>query len=1368
MADEKGIISKAIDGVRSMGETAKKVVDPITKMNQVFEKLSTTGNTFGNDMIKMTIAAANARMPLDDFARLLQENNTTMGTLAGSVGKGSQVFADLAKSFHASGLTENLRQMGFSASELNEVLALQVGFQKSTYENTAEGQRKATAAAASLAMEMDALTQLTGQSRKEQEENLKRAQADMKLEAKFRLIGAMYGADKEKEARDNFAANYAQMAAKGMGDLYKDFFATGTAMTKASQAQLSMYGQAGMNAAKSATELGKGNAELAKVYNDRAQVEVMALQKTKAFMTTAIYATGDAGEAVRANMKANDTAFHGMQQTMKDHKLATNDVTEALRLQRAAIKEEQQARSGLTQIIRTGGIVADDAKAAAANRVGNQVNNQLNAPLKEVSQGLLMTTPGEDPNKRAKAYQDALVREKEGDRTGKFTPASRQRLMEETMGQIGGDLAAQLLGLAAKSGVALFKGDLKETLKEGFNQLTVGTLNAGEIQQGKPKEGRAGGTLGETGRVVEPKDVHALLHKGEMVLTQEQQKNFVTNVRTDAIADIMAKIQNQAAMSQPSKMPSIDLNKFAKDIATTTSKVEVANWPKEFKIAGGGEGASASAQKPADKPEEKKDEKKDEKKSEQATISEVDARKAWREREAKSLEKQTPTQASVRSVDNEIDKKSKEDPKEESKDSKTTVTVNGKQVDPNSQEGKEAVAFLKEREEKLNQATSNGFDPQKIADALQGQVPASTKKETVTENTSGGGQTEVRRSAEQLDYAKSVILNTIGLTERQQEMHGQLARMTLEDSKLKLETNKKQLDANLEEIRGLDAKANAIEATAKKEGRALTESEEAQIAAIDNEVKEKTRATREMNTIMADENQALEKLIEQKTFAEKNGLEVAIAENGKLVKVTEANSVKIAEQMDKALPVKNMEDLTKKSEELAERRAKIEERLADRQGRVAALREIAGERDLTDQEKRELKTFENGVKRAENNLKRNLEDQAKLDEALGIAKKQTDSKILEQTKEVNKAQVESYGDLTDSVIAARDKMELDAISNDEELEAAQADLAAQAKFTYLDKDKLDDDTDSAMPSNEFAGLDEAIGGQLLGERGPDEKSADNSADKLMSDIKDSLTSNEFDGVDDAIGGQILGNRGPDEKSADNSADNIMSDIKDSLTSNEFDGVDDAIGGQILGNRGPDEKSADNSADKIMSDIKDLLPSNEFTGIDQAIEEQQRMQQNTSGMDVRAEDGTVSKGVKINPETGQSYHTENTSDKAKGPASEANFAPLTMGDFTLGPNGMPIPKPKAEAKGIPNEVKKDEKKAQEEKKQKDAQEAADAKKQEQKPSETTQKKENKTLDDVVKTLETLNSNVNRLISKVEETGNKQVSATKSMSGNLFNR
>jgi hypothetical protein len=477
-------------------------------------------------------------------------------------------------------------------------LALQVGFQKSTYENTAEGQRKATAAAANLAMEMDALTQLTGQSRKEQEENLKKAQADMKLEAKFRLIGAMYGADKEKEARDNFASNYSQMAAKGMGDLYKDFFATGTAMTKASQAQLSMYGQAGMNAAKSATELSKGNSELAKVYNDRAQVEVLALQKSKAFMTTAIFATGDAGEAVRANMKANDTAFHGMQQTMKDHKIATDNITAALEKQRAEIKKEQEARSGVTQSIRTFGIVMDDVRAAIANRVLGNLNKELNQPGKDASNSYLMAKPGENNNERAQAYYDALKREEAGDKSGKLTPASRQKLIEEAVGQYGGDLATQILGFSAKAAVGVFQGNLKDVLKEGFNQLSVGTINAGEIQQGKAREGRARGTAGETGVAKELKDRDLLIHAGEMVLTPEQQKNFVTNVRFDTIADILSKIQNQAVTSQSDKMPSIDLNKFAKDIATTTSKVEISNWPKEFKFAKGTEIVIAGAQKP--------------------------------------------------------------------------------------------------------------------------------------------------------------------------------------------------------------------------------------------------------------------------------------------------------------------------------------------------------------------------------------------------------------------------------------------------------------------------------------------------------------------------------------------------------------------------------------------------------------------------------------------------------------------------------------------------------------------------------------------------------------------------------------------------
>ena len=1566
MADEKGIVGKTVDQVKKLGTAAEKVVTPLQKMNEVFENLSTTGNTFGNDIIKMQIAAANSRMPLEDFAKLLQENNTTMGTLAGSVGKGSQVFADLAKSFHASGLAENLRQMGFSSRELNEVLALQVGFQKSTYENSVEGQKKATAAAASLAMEMDALTQITGQSRKDQEENLKKVQADMKLESKFRMIGAMYGADKEKEARDNFAANYTQMAAKGMGDLYKEVFATGTTMTKGAQAQQSMFGKAGLAAAKSAVELSRGNSELAKVYNERAQVEVMALQKSRAFLAAGIWATGDIGEAVRGNIKANDTAFHGMQQTMKEHKIATNDITEALKKQREEIKKEQDARSGVTQSIRTFGIVMDDVRAAIANRLLTNINKELNKPGLDASGQFLQTKPGEDPRKRAQLYADALEKEAAGDKANKLTPASRQKLIEEVIGQYGGDLATQLLGFSAKAAVSAFKGDLKETLREGFNQLTVGTINVGEIKQGK--EGRAGGTLGETGRVVEPKDVHALLHKGEMVLTQEQQKNLISNVRTEAIADIMAKIQNQATVSQPGKLPSIDLNKFAKDIATTTSKVEVQNWPKEFKVADGAATAGAqkpAEQKPAEKKEEtkptetkaekaskvaeevliksgdtlsglakkygtsvaeimkanpaikdankilagakltipgqekkeetKKEEKKDEKKTEQATISDADARKSWREREAKTLEKQTPTQASVRAVDNAIDKKPKEDTKSNyTETSKTTVKVNGKEVDPNSQEGKNAVAFLKEKEEKLNKAMSEGFDPQKIATALQSQVSASVQKDT------GGGDNVVRRNAEEAaqennkfkikveqdyndhwvktrDEAAQKIVDlekkaaTETLTKREQneltfqknlkaqadeeiatstanleifknlgkEM-GKAITSPLTDAKEEIKSNSEKIKEDMKEalpVQGMRDKTEEAEQEKKREE--LYQRQMERQAKINDLAKAKEAATERgdqasaaMDTMMAKgqrEGKSKEEIEGSEAFKKANQeMKQAYreAENiskdmGKLIvapltdakEEVKSNSEKIKEDMKEALPVQGIRDKTEEMNKLAERRTEIEERLLERQGEVDGLKALANERALTEEEQAQLKLAENGVIRAQNNLKSNLEQQEELAAALGIAKKDSDSKILEQTKQANQ-------EMSKIIVAPLTDAKEEVKSNSEKIkEDMKEALPVQGirdkteEMNKLAERRTEIEERLLERQGEVDGLKALANERALTEEEQAQlKLAENGVIRAQNNLKSNLEQQEelaaalgiakketdekiLEQTEEANKAQVESYGGLTD-SVIAARDKFMEELNEApqgegsmdsaFARDEYGEGGDAIGGEMNSAFAKDEYSAFKDLTSQVQGLTDsqMLEANEEPqgegSMDSAFAEDEddyvsQALKNISSqlpqtMDSTADDAAYAAGPG-DTGTGDASVAEAMAKKpAKGPASEANFAPISMGDFTLGPNGLPTPKPKAEAKNIPNEVKKDEKKAQEDKKAKDAQKKADkdGKKQDQKTTETTQKKENKTLDDVVKTLETLNSNMNRLINKVEETGKNQVNATKSMNGNLFNR
>lgn len=50
------------------------------------------------------------------------------------------------------------------------------------------------------------------------------------------------------------------------------------------------------------------------------------------------------------------------------------------------------------------------------------------------------------------------------------------------------------------------------------------------------------------------------------------------------------------------------------------------------------------------------------------------------------------------------------------------------------------------------------------------------------------------------------------------------------------------------------------------------------------------------------------------------------------------------------------------------------------------------------------------------------------------------------------------------------------------------------------------------------------------------------------------------------------------------------------------------------------------------------PFDEFAGVDEAVQQQKTINENTLGIPIRAEDGTIASGVAINPETGETYYT----------------------------------------------------------------------------------------------------------------------------------
>jgi hypothetical protein len=99
---------------------------------------------------------------------------------------------------------------------------------------------------------------------------------------------------------------------------------------------------------------------------------------------------------------------------------------------------------------------------------------------------------------------------------------------------------------------------------------------------------------------------------------------------------------------------------------------------------------------------------------------------------------------------------------------------------------------------------------------------------------------------------------------------------------------------------------------------------------------------------------------------------------------------------------------------------------------------------------------------------------------------------------------------------------------------------------------------------------------------------------------------------------------------------------------EFGNLDDAIVRQqgtttVLSEDGTPATGAlrnTETGDVIYTDPPrgDDQPFDEFAGVDEAVQQQKTIDANTSGIPIRAEDGTVAQGVAINPETGETYYT----------------------------------------------------------------------------------------------------------------------------------
>lgn len=539
-----------------------------------FQRLSSSGSSFSGDLIGMTKSAYNSRLSLDQFSDLIKENGARISGLGGNVTRGAEAFAKLSKEFFDSGAANELRNIGYTSKDLNEILAIQAATQKAGYKDTEEGRRKSYMAAKELAEQMDAVAKLTGKSREQQMEEMKKSQVNGQVEAKIRLLA---NGDLQKEATLRSEYQKLELEARKRGDeeLFKQQFASGTYLTKAAGTQAAVMGQQSRAVEDAAAKLARGDISGAQAASARADAEAVKNGRDRTILTMATM--GEAGGAVSAVtqkfVESTDTMYQNVVRVADANGIllrTQEDYAKALKLTIADIKMTQEGKrreidpktgkpTGEYQDVSQSGRAAvaiqaagQDIKSAAATAAATAVTQKTLDKLAELAdlyykQG--MATKLEKNAVAGIVNKDVTTTVGPDGQTRE--PVSAAQLRREQGGAVGA-------ATAAVSSVAEFT-------------VSAITGTANFFLDGKAVPGKSTGSLGTVGKIMEDfgAGTLAVLHGREGVITEDQMANLAKGIQGQSASAVINTLKN--SLPKPGS-ESKDASSFAENMAASVRK----------------------------------------------------------------------------------------------------------------------------------------------------------------------------------------------------------------------------------------------------------------------------------------------------------------------------------------------------------------------------------------------------------------------------------------------------------------------------------------------------------------------------------------------------------------------------------------------------------------------------------------------------------------------------------------------------------------------------------------------------------------------------------------------------------------------------
>jgi hypothetical protein len=210
----QGSISAFTDNVRGLGLIGNRLDVNI----ETFRQLSQSGANFGKSIVDLRLAAGEAALPLDDFAKLVASNSNNLAALFGSTTAGAKQIANLGRVTRELGI-DRLAPLGFTVDEINETLLLNLDSQRRTGVANQLTDQQRVNSAINFAEELDRLAKLTGAQRDELRSQIEQQQSNERFQV------ALQGQTEETRRRlQGFAGTIGNIA-PGLNEGFQDLIA---------------------------------------------------------------------------------------------------------------------------------------------------------------------------------------------------------------------------------------------------------------------------------------------------------------------------------------------------------------------------------------------------------------------------------------------------------------------------------------------------------------------------------------------------------------------------------------------------------------------------------------------------------------------------------------------------------------------------------------------------------------------------------------------------------------------------------------------------------------------------------------------------------------------------------------------------------------------------------------------------------------------------------------------------------------------------------------------------------------------------------------------------------------------------------------